>query len=127
MQRAWWTPPSEATAPSGEILPPGPDAVVPLSQSGDYRLLVAEVGDELEGAAEGGDEPVEDVLSGDVAAFDLGDAGDGDAHPGGDLLLGEPAALAHLGQPPARASSTMAETAALKASWPPAVCTARSR
>jgi hypothetical protein len=28
-------------------------------------LLVAEVGDELEGAAEGGDEPVEDVLGGD--------------------------------------------------------------
>ena len=39
----------------------------------DFELLVAEVGDELEGAAEGGDVAVEDVLGGDVAAFDLGD------------------------------------------------------
>jgi hypothetical protein len=38
-------------------------------------LLVAGVGDELEAAAEGGDEAVEDALSGDVAALDLGDPG----------------------------------------------------
>jgi hypothetical protein len=44
-------------------------------------LLVAEVGDELEGAAERGDVgdigdvAVQDVLSRDVAAFDLGDPG----------------------------------------------------
>jgi len=37
----------------------------------------------------------------DVAAFDLGDPGDRDAHPGGYLLLGHPAALAHLRQSPA--------------------------
>jgi hypothetical protein len=48
-------------------------------------------------------------------------AGDGDARPSGDLLLAEPAALAPLGQPPAEG---IAETAALKACWPPAVCTA---
>ncbi len=45
-------------------------------RSGDFELLVAEVGDEFEGSAEGGDEAVEDVLGGHVAAFDLGDAGD---------------------------------------------------
>ena len=73
----------------------------PCSRSGDLELLVAEVGDELEGAAEGGDEPVKDVLSGNVAAFDLGHPGDRHAHPGGDLLLGHTAPLAHFGQPPA--------------------------
>src|SRR5450755_2409175 len=69
--------------------------------SGNLELLVAEVGDELEGAAEGGDEAVQDILGGDIAVFDLGDPGDRDAHPCGDLLLGHPAALAHLGEPPA--------------------------
>ena len=39
---------------------------------GDLELLVAEVGDEFEGTAEGGDVAVQDVLGGDVAAFDLG-------------------------------------------------------
>lgn len=34
--------------------------------SGNLELLVAEVGDELEGAAEGDDEAVQDVLGGDV-------------------------------------------------------------
>jgi hypothetical protein len=43
-----------------------------LAGSGDLELLVAEVGDELEGAAEGGDVAVQDVLGGDVPAFDLG-------------------------------------------------------
>ena len=41
--------------------------------SGGLELLVAEVGDEIEGAAEGGDVAVQDVLGGDVASFDLGD------------------------------------------------------
>src|ERR1022692_4810488 len=72
-----------------------------LAWSGDLELLVAEVGDELEGAAERGDEAVQDVLRGDVAAFDLGDPRDRDAHPGSYLLLGQPAPLAHLGEPPA--------------------------
>src|ERR1017187_2474095 len=62
-----------------------------LAWSGDLELLVAEVGDELEGSAERGDEAVQDVLGGDVAAFDLGDPDDRDAHPGGYLLLGPPA------------------------------------
>jgi hypothetical protein len=69
--------------------------------SGQFELLVAEVGDELEGAAECGDEPAEHVLGGDVSAFDLGDSRDRHSHPGRDLLLGHPAPLAHLGQPPA--------------------------
>src|ERR1019366_1415293 len=72
-----------------------------LAWSGDLELLVAEVGDELEGSAERGDEAVQDVLGGDVAAFDLGDPGDRDAHPSGYLLLGHPAPLTYLGQPPA--------------------------
>jgi hypothetical protein len=33
--------------------------VIGAGRSGDLELLVAEVGDELERAAEGGDEPVE--------------------------------------------------------------------
>jgi hypothetical protein len=57
-----------------------------LARSGDLELFVSEVSDELEGAAERGDEAIPDVLSGDVAAFDLGDAGDRDAHPGGYLF-----------------------------------------
>jgi hypothetical protein len=42
-----------------------------------------------------------DVLGGDAAALDLGDSDDRDAHPGDDLLLGQAAVLAHLGEPPA--------------------------
>jgi hypothetical protein len=38
-------------------------------RSGDRELLVAEVGDELQGAPEGGDEPVEDILGGDMEAW----------------------------------------------------------
>jgi hypothetical protein len=53
------------------------------------------------GAAKGGDEPAQDVLGGDVAALDLRDPGDRYAHPGGYLLLGHPAPLTHLSQPPA--------------------------
>jgi hypothetical protein len=44
-------------------------------QSGDLELLVAEVGDELEGAAKGRDIAVQDILSGDVSSFDLGNPG----------------------------------------------------
>ena len=62
-----------------------------LPGSGDLELLVTEVGDELEGAAEGGDEPAQHVLGGDVTALDLGDSRDGHPHPDGDLLLGQPA------------------------------------
>jgi hypothetical protein len=64
------------------LLPKASDT--PMSEAAgmvvaDLELLVAEVGDELEGAAQGCDEAVEDVLSGHIAAFDLGDAGDRDA------------------------------------------------
>jgi len=38
--------------------------------SGDLELLVAEVGDELESAPEGGDVAVQDVLGGDITALD---------------------------------------------------------
>ena len=41
------------------------------ARSGDLELLVAEVGDELEGAPEGGDVAVQDVLGGDITALDL--------------------------------------------------------
>ncbi len=67
------------------------------------ELLVAEVGDELERAAEPGDEAVEDVLGRQRRhfLFDLRDPGDPRRPSGRDLLLGQPAALAHPGQPPA--------------------------
>src|SRR4029077_14011258 len=84
-----------------------------LAGSGDFKQLVAEVGYELEGAAEGGNVAVQDVLGGDVAAFDVGaacgalaacDRGDacaGAPNPVASRLLGHPAPLAHLAQPPA--------------------------
>jgi hypothetical protein len=50
-----------------------------LRTLGDLELLVAEVGDEFEGTAEGGDVAVQDVLGGDVAAFDLGYPADASA------------------------------------------------
>lgn len=40
--------------------------------SGKLELLIAEVGDQFEGTAEGSDKPAQDVLGGDVAALDLG-------------------------------------------------------
>jgi hypothetical protein len=40
------------------------------SQSGDFELLVAEVGDEFEGSAERGDQAVEDVL-GDTSPLSI--------------------------------------------------------
>lgn len=46
-----------------------PAQIAGSSWSRDLELLVAEVGNELEGAAERGDEAVQDVLSGDVAAL----------------------------------------------------------
>ena len=49
-----------------------PELALVIAGSGDLELLVAEVCDELEGTAEGGDVAVQDVLGGDVAAFDLG-------------------------------------------------------
>jgi hypothetical protein len=44
-------------------------------QSGDLELLLAEVGNELEGAAKGGDVAVQHILGGDVSSFDLGNPG----------------------------------------------------
>jgi hypothetical protein len=46
-----------------------------IAGSGDLELLVAEVCDELEGAAEGRDVAVQDVLGGYVSAFNLGYTG----------------------------------------------------
>lgn len=58
--------------------------------SGDLKLFVAEVGDEIEGAAECGGVAVQNVLAGDVTAFKLGGPGyrrdRSDAH----LLLWHP-------------------------------------
>jgi hypothetical protein len=96
-------------------------------RSGDFELLVAEIGDELQGAAEGSDEPVEDIVGGHVPAFDLGDPGDRHAHLGGHLLRVRPRGLRISASRQPRASSSIAATAASKACWPPAVSTARSR
>ena len=52
----------------------------------------------MEPAAEGGGVAGEDVVSGDLAAFDLGDPALGDAHAVGDLLLGQAAGAADLGE-----------------------------
>ena len=40
----------------------------------------------------------EHVLPGNLSLFNLRDAALGDAHPLGDLLLGQPSGTAHLGQ-----------------------------
>jgi hypothetical protein len=101
-------PPMLACCPRPLKSPAGPDGLArrgaPLTdseetphQSGDLELLVAEVGDELESATEGGDVAVQDVLCGDIAAFDLGDPGNRNTHPDRHLLLCHPAPLAHLG------------------------------
>jgi len=42
--------------------------VASRTRSGDFESLVDEVGDEIEGAAERGDEAVEDALGGHVAS-----------------------------------------------------------
>jgi hypothetical protein len=68
---------------------------------GEFELLIAEVGDELESAAEGGDEPAQYILGGDIAALDLGNPGNRYTHPDSDLLLSHSAPLAHFRQPPA--------------------------
>ncbi len=51
----------------------------------------------------------QDILSGDLAALDLGDAAQGDAHTVGDVLLGQAAAS------PAR--STWAVRMSFQATW----------
>ena len=43
----------------------------------DLESFVAEVGDDREKTADGGDEAVQHVNPGDVAGLDLGDAADG--------------------------------------------------
>src|SRR5689334_2782155 len=66
-----------------------------LRDGGD--VAVVEVDRLVEPAAEGGGVAGEDVVSRDFAAFDLGDPALGDAHPVGDLPLGQAAGAADLG------------------------------
>src|SRR5215470_3765244 len=67
--------------------------------SGDCGdVAVFEIDGLMQAPTEGGREPDEDVLAGDVALFDLGDPALGDAHPVGHLLLGQAPGTAHLRQ-----------------------------
>jgi hypothetical protein len=56
--------------------------------------------DQLQRAAQSRHEPVQHILGGHIAALDLGNPGDRHTHPDRDLLLGKPAPLAQLPQPP---------------------------
>src|SRR5689334_20856379 len=67
-----------------------------LRDGGD--VAVVEVDRLVESAAEGGGVAGEDIVSRDLAAFDLGDPALGDAHAVGDLLLGQAAGAADLGE-----------------------------
>nr|WP_261570330.1 hypothetical protein [Frankia gtarii] len=53
----------------------------------------------MQPAAQGRGEPGDDVLPGDLALLDLGNPALGDAHPLGNLLLGQTPRPAHLCQP----------------------------
>jgi hypothetical protein len=68
---------------------------------GEGEALVAEVGDDLQAAAEGFDVGGEGAQFGGAGpgVLDGGDAALGDAHPGGDVGLGNAQATAHLGEP----------------------------
>jgi hypothetical protein len=61
-------------------------------------VSVVEVDRLVQSAAEGDGESGEDVLPGDLAAFDLRYSAFGDAHAVGDLLLGHAAGSAYLGE-----------------------------
>jgi hypothetical protein len=97
-----------------------------LGLARDLELLVAEIGDELEAAAERGDEAVQDVLSRDVATLNW------------EIRVTEtpirvatcswviPRRLSSSASRQPRASSSSAATAASNGSLPSAVCTALS-
>jgi len=59
---------------------------------------VAEVGDEVQPAAEGLDVAGDDLEGGDLAVLDLGYPGDAHPHGGGDLFLAQAQLLAGLGE-----------------------------
>ena len=63
--------------------------------------LVAEVGDDLQAAAEGFDISRQGAQFGGarLSVLDRGHAALGDAHPGSDLNLSDAKATAHLGEP----------------------------
>src|SRR5690349_11597143 len=61
-------------------------------------VSVVEVDRLVEAAAEGGGVAGKDVVSGDLAAFDLRDPALGNAHAVGDLSPGEAAGTADLGE-----------------------------
>src|SRR6266568_8617234 len=68
---------------------------------GEREPLVAEVGDDLQAAAEGFDVGGQGPQFGGawLGVLDGGHAALGDAHPGSDLGLGDAEAAAHLGEP----------------------------
>src|SRR5450631_2166708 len=68
---------------------------------GEGEPLVAEVGDDLQAAAEGFDVGGQGAQFGGawLSVLDGGHAALGDAHPGSDLCLGDAEAAAHLGEP----------------------------
>ena len=82
-----------------------------MSLTGSRMVPVAEVGHEVQPAAEGLDVAGDDLERGDLAVLDLGYAGDADAHGGGDLLLAQAQLLAGLGElVPARLGEQLART-----------------
>ena len=96
--------PGEAAAAIEQLV--GSRVVLKTEVVGDARhrsgdggdVAVVEVDGLVEAASQRGGVAGEDVLSGDLAAFDLGDAALADAHAVGDLLLGEPAGAPDLGE-----------------------------
>ena len=87
---------------------------------------VAEVGDEVQAAAEGLDVAGDDLEGGDLAVLDLGHPGDADAHGGGDLPWPRPSCLRVSASwcPRARASSRRAPASISSGETPPA-CSSR--
>jgi len=65
---------------------------------GEADRAVAKVGDEVESSAEGFDVAGYDFEGGHLAVLDLADAGDGDAHSGGDVFLADAERLAGFGE-----------------------------
>jgi len=107
----------EVQAPPGPGQLPGQEAVTCFVSGGGRCVAdgqpdgpVAEVGDEVQPAAEGLDVAGDDLEGGDLAVLDLGYPGDTYVRGGGDLLLAQAQLLAGLGElvparpgrPPAR-------------------------
>ena len=73
-----------------------PRCIQDLRDGGD--VTVVEVDGLVQTSAEGCSVSGENVLSGDLASFNLGNAALGDVHAVGDLLLGQAAGAADLGE-----------------------------